>query len=60
MKHYLFSMKMQKLKQKLLDNKEVLQANNFTTQIDVDFDENEDVSLQFLIQNNITSVQKLQ
>lgn len=59
-KHYLLSMKLQALKQKFLDNKEVLQATNFTTQIDVDFDETEDVNLQFLINNNITSVQKLQ
>lgn len=54
-KHYLLSMKMEKLKEKLLENKEVLQAHNFTTQIDVEFDEIDDVNLQFLIHNNITS-----
>lgn len=44
-KHYLLSMKVQTLKEKFLYNKEVLQATNFTTTIDVDFAESEDVAL---------------
>lgn len=55
-KQYLLSLQMDILKKKFLENREMLQSTNFTTQINVNFDEADDVNLQFLIHNNITTV----
>lgn len=59
-KQYLLSLQTHILKQKFLENRLILQSTNFTTKIEVNFDEADDLTLQFLIHNNITTVQKLQ